>query len=57
MNIRDLIEQLEQLEFDYGSETVVKLWLSIEGQLIDDFSLSFYDENEVHINSSSSKTD
>ena len=54
MNIRYLIEQLEQLAHDYGDDCVVKLYLSIEGQLLDDFTVEHYDEKEIHINSSES---
>lgn len=52
MNIRELIEQLEQLAHDHGDDSTVKLYLSIEGQLLDSFTLEAYDEKEIHINSS-----
>lgn len=55
MNIRDLIDTLEQLAHDYGEDCEVKLYLSIEGQLIENFTLEYYDEKEIHINSSSRK--
>lgn len=52
MDIRNLIEQLEQLAADHGDDCVVKLYLSIEGQLLDSFSVEHYDGKEIHINSS-----
>ena len=55
MNVRDLINELEQLEHDYGDDCEVKLYLSIEGQLIDDFEVTYYGDQEIHINSSERK--
>lgn len=52
MTIRELIEQLEQLAHDHGDDCEVKLHLSIEGQLLDRFTVEHYYDKEVHINSS-----
>lgn len=52
MNVRDLIVELERLARDHGEDCDVKLYLSIEGQLLDKFTVSYHDKKEIHINSS-----
>lgn len=55
MKSRELRKQLEQLERVHGEDCEVKLYLSIEGQLLDDFTVEHYENKEIHINSSEPK--
>jgi len=55
VNIRYLINELELHAMSYGDDCTVKLFLGIEGQLLDEFTISHYEDKEIHINSSESK--